>query len=776
MPAGSAPPLSVEGRSAGGLAPWQVALLLAVALALLRLPTLPPEPLCWLAALLGVVLLGWRGRRPALLRGLALTLLGAGWTGTVAWLALEQRLSVQDQGAARVIEIEVEGLPRSDALATRFQARILVADDPELLGRRLAISWFADPPPALRPSERWRLPLRMWPPRGLRNPGGFDYERHALVQRIAAQATVVGSGERLAEAKGIDRLRDDIARRIERSAAPSLPLLRALAVGDTRGLQDADWDRLRHTGLSHLVAISGLHVGLVAGFAALLLRGLYWLRPRLGLRLPLPQAAALAALIGATAYALLAGLSLPTLRSLLMLAAALAAVVLRREAGLAQPLALAAATLWLLDPLALLTPGFWLSLAGVFWLLACVPRGQGWRQAALGLLRAQWVLGLALLPLSVAFFGGGSLVGLPLNLLAVPWVTLGVVPVLLLGVLLLGWPAAADLLFQVAGTMLAALWHLAEYGAGLPAAYLHLPQPSTLTLLLALAGLLLALAPRGVPGRAAALLLLVPLLYPHRERLAEGEYQVDLLDVGQGLAVLVRTADHTLLYDTGARTRSGFDLGDAVVVPALRALGVSHLDRILVSHGDSDHAGGLVSARAAFPEAALQAGEPRRLGLAACRAGQRWQWNAVAFALLHPPEHFPELGNESSCVLRIEGVGGRSLLPGDIGQVIEQRLLREQPDRLPAELLIAPHHGSRSSSSAGFVAAVAPRWVAIAAGAGNRFGHPHAEVLARYQAQGASVLDSASSGRLSWRFGAEGPQLETVERRDHRRFWQRADR
>lgn len=769
MSAGPGRALSPDlGRQGGGLGWRPIAGLLGAALALLQLPELPTAAWFWAALLLGLLLL-WRvaAAWPALL------LLGIGWTGVAAWQALDQRWQDQAHSVTLDMTVRVSGLPARDALASRFAAVVLDAPAGHafLIGRRLQVSWFADPPPLLLPGEHWRLSLRLRAPRGLRNPGGFDYERHALVQRIAALATVAGAGERLAPATGADLLRARIADRIQASGAAASTLLRGLAVGDTRELADADWDRLRLTGLSHLLAISGLHIGIVAGFAALWLRGLYWLVPTLALRLPLPQAAALAALLGAAGYAVLAGLSLPTLRSLLMLVVALAAVLLRREGGLGQPLALSALALWLLDPLSLLTPGYWLSLAGVFWLLACVPRGQGWRGMLGGLVRAQLVLGLALLPLSVLFFGGSSLIGLPLNLLAVPWVTLVVVPLLLFGVALLPWPMLAAPCLQLAGQAMQVLWWLAGKAAALPAAYLHLPEPGPVALLLALSGLLLMLAPRGVPGRALASLLLLPLLWPARAPLAEGEYRVDLLDVGQGLAVLVRTRHHALLFDTAARSRSGFDLGDAAVVPALRALGVSRLDRILVSHGDIDHAGGLGAVRTAFPEARVWAGEPKRLGFDPCQAGSSWRWNEVSFRVLHPPAHFPELGNESSCVLRVAGAGGRSLLPGDISEVVEARLLREHRHGLAAELLVVPHHGSRSSSSAAWVRAVAPRWAAIAAGPGNRFGHPHPEVLERYLSAGSELVETARGGRAGWLFTASGARLEILERRDRRRFW-----
>lgn len=751
--------------------PAQALWLLAVSVLYLQLPALGPPFIAWAALAAGLGMLAARGRA---VRLLALALVAAGWTGCVAQMALAERWSAAG-GAERItFEVRVLGLPERDERSTRFAARIEAAPAKyeALLGARIQLSWFADPAAEIAPGQRWRLPLRLRPPRGLRNPGGFDFERHALAHRIAALGTVAGSAEQLSAGGGLDALREGLAQRIEASGAPQSGLLRALAVGDTRALDDAAWDRLRATGLSHLFAISGLHIGLAAGLAALMMRGLYALLPGLGLRIPLPQAAALGAISAAAVYALVAGLSLPTVRSLIMLAAVLLALLLRRQLRLGHSLALAALLLWVMDPLALLTPGFWLSLGGVFWLLVCVPQGQGWRAASAGLVRAQLVLGLALMPLSVLFFGGSSLIGLPLNLLAVPLVTVLVVPSLLLGVLAMPWAPVSGALLTIAGHGMDLLWWLAGLAAAAPAAYLHLPEPSPIAVALALLGVLVLLAPRGLPGRALGALLLLPMLWPARPPLADGAFRIDMLDVGQGLSVLVRTGSHSLLYDAGARSRGGFDLGDAVVVPALRALGVRRLDRILISHGDVDHAGGLQSVRRAFPDAALSSGEPGRVGGQPCRSGERWEWDGVYFEVLHPPAHFPELGNESSCVLSVASAAGRALLPGDIGEVIEGRLLRDEAAKLPADLLLVPHHGSRSSSASSFVAAVAPRWAAVSAGTGNRFGHPHAEVVERYRDQGALLVSSAEYGRASWLFDGDGARLDLLERRDRRRFWQ----
>lgn len=750
--------------------PPRVAALALGVLLVFQLAALPPWWLAW-ALLAPLLIVAARWPRLALLPW---ALFGAAWTIQIASHALAERLPPVREGETVELQVEVDDLPASDSDSTRFLARVIDGDD-ALQGRRLRIAWYGANLPDIGPGDRWTMTLRLRAPRGLQNPGGFDAERYALQMRIAAQGTVVASPapQRIAQRWHIDGLRARLSALVaERGDPASARFLQGLAVGDTRALDDRDWEILRQTGLSHLLAISGLHIGLVAGFAALWLRALYWLFPRLGLRWPLPQAAAAAALLGAVGYSALAGFGLPTQRSLVMLAVVLLALLLRRRTTLLQGLALAGLAVWLFDPLAPLSAGFWLSFLGVFWLLLCVPQDTGWRAALKGLVTAQWAMAIGLLPLSVLFFGQASVVGALLNLVAVPWVTLVVVPLLLLGLLLAPLVWMSTLLLQLAGGAMAALWWVAEQSAMWPWSAVFLPEPALPALLLALIGAGVLLLPRGLPGKPLAALLFLPLLWPARAPLPEGALQVELLDVGQGLAVLLRTRDHAMLYDAGARGRGGHDLGEAVVLPALRALDVPRLDRLIVSHGDNDHAGGVEAVRRGISVGEVLAGEPRRVpGARPCEAGTAWTWNDVDFALLHPPEHFPDLGNDSSCVLRVAAQGRVLLLPGDIGEVVEQRLLREVPDALRADVLVLPHHGSRSSSSAAFVAAVQPALGLIAAGHRNRFGHPHPEVVARYGAAGTRLYGSAESGALRLRLVGDTPPDVEAYRQTHRRFW-----
>lgn len=766
-----APPLGIGSA---------LALLCGVSSAL-SLPALPWLWLLWAGAGLGLALWLWRGNRWSLLRWSGALLFGAALALLSAHAALQQRLPAVLEGRDVRVQGRIVGLPQRSPDAVRFDFRVESGEGEAaaLAGRLLRIGWYRGQE-APEAGSHWRLQLRLKAPRGVDNPGGFDFERYALQRRLAATGYVREhpDNRELQPAAGLDALRARLALQIVLALGGEGPqhadsrFVRALTVADTRGFGERDWEILRATGVSHLMAISGLHVGLIAGLMVLCVRLLYRLWPAFGLRLPLPQGAALAALFGAAAYAALAGFGLPTVRALMMVAAALLAVLLRRRSSSWQAYALALFVLVLSDPLSVLGAGFWLSFIGVAWLLWCMPTDlqqlPGWRR----MMGAQLVASLGLLPLTVFFFGQASVAGAVANLLAVPWVSLGVVPLALFGaaLMLAGLPLLATPVLAAAAWLMDLLWTLLVWAADIPRAQVFLAEPSIAALLLAAAGILWLLMPRGMPARALGVLLMLPLLSPRLSTPAPGQVELHLLDVGQGLSALVRTHKHALLFDTGPAFGSGLDMGEAAVVPALRSLGLKRLDRVLVSHGDADHAGGAASVLRAFPAPLQSSDRVRFPGGAPCLTGERWTWDGVEFELLHPPEHFPYQRNESSCVLRVQAGEQVVLFAGDIGRLIEQRLLREHAGRMRADIVLVPHHGSASSSSELFVTAVGARHALIAAGHANRFGHPRPEVVARWQASGAQVWNTAEHGALSVRLGA-GELPPEARRQARPRLW-----
>jgi competence protein ComEC len=770
---------------------WQghPALALAFLAGVLWLMTRPDLPAPgWLAATL-LVLPAWRWPwwRPmaALAAGFSLALFHA-------QVLVPQSVPSAMEGMELEVEGRVASLPEQEGRVLRFVLDVERVTAPAAaagFSGRVRLSWFGPPRGLeLHAGQRWRLSVKLKAPQGFMNPGGFDYEGWLYREHIRATGSVRTRQpyERLDAGPGaawLTALREDIGARIA-AALPDAPLLgvvQALVTGDTRAVSAAQWEVFRRTGTGHLIAISGTHVALIAGLAYGLGQWLWRRRTAWCLWLPAPLAGAAAALLLATAYAGLAGFAIPTQRALVMLAALLGAQLLRRQVRGSDSLALALIAVLAFDPAAVLSAGFWLSYGAVAVILyvAAAPAVSGGR--LLAFTRLQLAITLALLPITLALFQQASVVAPLANLPAVPWITVVSTPLALGGAALQTlWPAGGGWLLQVAAWSLDLAWLPLERMAAWPQALWSAPQPQGWMLALALAGIVWLLAPRAVPARAAGSLLLLPLLLHRAPAPPPGGFDLHLLDVGQGLAAVVRTAQHSLLFDTGPGFGGDFDAGRAAVLPFLRSLGAAQADVLLLSHGDLDHSGGAASVLAGLPVARLISNERDKLPQEAaaralpCEQGQSWEWDGVRFEVLHPPPGGAWRGNDASCVLRVSGAAGAALLTGDIEAGAERWLLAhaDTAGALDSDVLIAPHHGSKTSSTVEFIAAVSPLHVLYPAGYRNRFGHPRPEVRGRYQTAGAREWLSYEHGTLSFAFRpGQPPPGPSAHRADARRFW-----
>jgi competence protein ComEC len=735
--------------------------MMALALGLLTLRFLPVLPPVWLWLLLpvaGLMLLPFRTYP------LALFLFGFSWACANAQWALDDRLPVNLDGETRWVEGRVVGLPQNGEAVVRFEladARSRRDKVPQLL--RLA--WFGGPP--VNSGEHWRLAVKLKRPAGLLNPHAFDYDAWLLAQRIGATGTVK-DGVRLQEARWA--WRDGIRQRLQAvDAQGRTGALTALVLGDGAGLSREDWQVLQDTGTVHLLVISGQHIGLLAGLVYLLVAGLarYGLWPG---RLPwLPWACGLA-FGAALGYGLLAGFDVPVRRACVMIGLVLLWRLRFRHLGAWWPLLLALNGVLLLDPLASLQPGFWLSFAAVAVLILIFGGRLGpWRWWH-SWTRAQWLIAIGLGPMLLVLGLPISLSGPLVNLLAVPWISLVVLPPALLGTLLLPIPHVGEGLLWVSGGLIDLLFQGLALMAGRFPAWMPAAVPLWIGGLGAL-GALLLLMPRGVPVRLLGWPLLLLLVFPPRQLLPQGTAEIWQLDVGQGLAILVRTRHHTLLYDAGPRFGNN-DLGERVVLPTLRKLGVSAVDLMLISHAHADHAGGAQAVAKGLAVQRVVSGEPMELPIElhaeACESGRQWTWDGVRFELWQWAA--ARESNPGSCVLQIEANGERLLLTGDIDTAAERALL-DSPLAVTTDWLQSPHHGSRSSSSPALLAALQPAAALISRGQGNSFGHPHPAVIERYRQRGMAIHDSAEQGAIRLQLGQFKPAWAM---RQERRFWRPA--
>jgi len=706
------------------------------------------------------------------------------WAWFQAGQYLEQRIPNSLEGVDILMRGEIVSIPEADTRRTRF-AFLPVwhsrsSDWPAHC--KLRMSWYGQSPAILKPGQTWRLMVRLKRPNGYRNPGGTDYEAWLYQRNFCATGYVRANPENelLGQRNTVQTLRYTLLTRMRQSLSNRefTGLLSALTLGVREGISSHQWEVLSITGTNHLMAISGLHIGIMAGLFFWITRKVWSWFPYLVIRIPAVKVAACSAIVSAALYALLAGFSIPTQRALIMVVVAMLAVILDRTSRPSLVLAYALIAVLVMDSTAVLSAGFWLSFSAVAILLYGMTgypaRRRGWTNWG----RAQWLVAIGLLPLTLFLFQQASIVSPLANTIAIPWVGFLVVPIALTGTALLAVSMPfADLLLQGAHELLVILWFFLDALSRLPAAQWQQYAPGLWALVAAALGVLLLLAPAGLPIRKLGLVFLLPLGLNSPPSPVGSEYWLTLLDVGQGLAAVVRTRNHVLVYDTGPGFSDHFDTGAAVVVPYLRQTGIQRIDTLIISHGDNDHIGGFESVYSHYPVTKLYSGVPDKLkdfSALACQAGQAWEWDGVRFEMLHPPPNGGFTKNDVSCVLHISSPGGSVLLTGDIHRRSERYLLQTAPGALRAEILVAPHHGSKSSSSEAFIDRVDPRYVLFPVGYRNRFHHPNARVLQRYKKRGLRVYTSSEHGAIMFHIHPTRGILEPLAyRQANRHYWSR---
>ncbi|TVZ39477.1 competence protein ComEC [Alteromonadaceae bacterium 2753L.S.0a.02] len=711
----------------------------------------------------------------------------------LTWL-IKQQLPLPLQGQDLELELQIDSLPElrqrdGQEFSTRFYALVRghhscsqICDT--LLGKRLRLSWYQqkDTQRFVEPGQTWRLSVRLKRPRGTANPSGFDYQAWLLARNVVASGYVRDKHPATllhgASSPGFDGIRQELAKRL--FGATQLQhgaLLRALLIGDKSQLSNAQWQVLRATGTVHLMAISGLHIGLVAslGFflGSLLARILSLLRPHGFLFI-----APLFSILAAFTYAGLAGFEIPTQRALVMVCFANFAIWQGRRLGYWYIFVLALDMVLLLDPLAPLSAGFWLSFGAVAILLLAFGKRFTQRGKVKALLKAQLVL---LIGMTVPL----TLLGLPValqsplaNIVAVPVVSFLVVPTLFVCALASAISASlSHTLLLLPNGCFELLWRYLDYLANLPLQrqILGWAQTPLLAALCRFTGLLLLLLPRGMGLRFAGCALLVIFMFPAPQ--STPALRMSVLDVQQGLSVLIELDEYNLLYDTGAKFSDDFDMGGRVVLPYLQSLAKSNLDTLVISHSDNDHAGGAASVVSGIPVRRVLAGEPHRLKLPLslvqpCVAGEQWRIGDTRFNVLWPPaERVVDRSNNASCVLSIRTPHHSFLLMGDIEKSVERELLSAGILPHAIDVLIAPHHGSRSSSSAALLARLKPKHVVFSVGYGNRYHHPNDTVVDRYLRLGAKNYRTDTDGAVLFQLDSGHQLTATRWRREHPHPW-----
>jgi len=730
----------------------------------------------WMVILCGflAILALFKRQKPLAINGL-IFLLGFAWMG---WFSTQNlNTHVEDVYLNQPILVTgvIADLPESSTDKTKF---IFSVNSP--FKGRVKLSWYGKNHPDLQTGDAWQLQLKLKRNNGYQNLGGFDYEQWLFYKQIDATGYVRSSeSNQLIEANRVNSI-DRFRQKLRYSLQPFLqPLdfggvINALIIGDRSFIKDSNWAIFKATNTTHLSVISGLHIGLISGFVFLLAQFLWRRCQYCCRRIPAQVLGAYFGLLSAFLYALIAGFSIPTGRAFIMASVVFISLILRRHHNVWQLYGLALILVLANNPLSIFSVGFWLSFYVVGVIIYGVKQHQD-KSWLFRLLYIQLLISVATLPLIAWFFASGSLLSPVANLIAIPIFSFIITPLSLIGALLMliGLSYPAELSFMVANQALAGLGYFLALLQQFEFNQWHYTQTQTLDLILFVLAVFIALSPKALKLRVSSVLILSSILFTPYEKIPKNRVIITILDVGQGLSQVVQTQNHTLLFDAGARYPSGFNLGESVIIPYLQAKQINTLDKVIISHADNDHIGGLIDVLQTFEAGEILTSTPDKITQQSshCYAGQQWRWDGVLFEILSPTQNTRLKGNNASCVLKVSTDKFSVLLSADIEKKAEKQLIKYQKEKLNSDILISPHHGSKTSSTQAFLDAVSPSTVIVSSGFKNRFNHPAQQIVDRYKANNIKLINSNCAGQIVVELGDEIRINEY--RKDHARYYMR---
>lgn len=720
-------------------------------------------------------------KRYPYLRYISAFLLGFSW---VLWYVLglySWNLPVEWEGKPLIINGYIDSIP--DNTDSKISFLFLVENfQSKKIHSIIKLSSQDENLKSLHAGDKWQFKVKLKRIHGVMNPGGFDYESWALQEGIRANGYIVISQEnQLLESHWyhglLNRIREKLKNKIEVNLPQSntSPWIVALALGERQNISAENWEILRNTGTNHLMAIAGLHIGLMSSFIFLLASWCWRRISKLMFIFPAQLVGGFCAFMMAILYSALAGFSIPAERTCIMLSIALITLIAQRVIAVWQAWSIALLAVLLINPLCVLTESFWLSFCSVALIIFGVsgrlnPHNLWWKIG-----RIQWVITVGLIPLGIGLFQQFSIISFIANSIAIPWIGFVIVPLTLLGCFILIFSAkCGGLILLLADKLLAILWQILTYFSHLSWGNIYLMMPNNWILFTACIAIIILLLPSGFPGKWFGVIGFLPLIFYQYPAPKSGEIRFSLLDVGQGLSAVIQTHKHVLVFDAGPKLSPNYDMGESVVTPFLRSIGIKKIDMLVISHPDNDHIGGANALFHYFKILKTKTSTPDRLvsfPSEYCFRGESWKWDEVNFTFLYPTSENLNLDNDSSCVLFITNKKNKSiLLTGDIEKFAEKYLIQNDQKNLATDILVAPHHGSKTSAVSEFVEYAHPRFVLFPVGYLNRYHFPHVSVIEKYQQIHADLFETDRSGTIQFNL-AENIPAPTQYRLEKQRYW-----